>query len=216
MENLTELLEKISIEDAAAIPEIQVPKLSLRHRLKMRRIFASYEKIANTQKRVRIGSVKRIAIMVTVMFFAMISFTAGAAMLRGFNRKVNKDNTELRAANSENSLKTIEYVYYLTEIPEGFELSEQDSNKWYVFKNYTNHSTGKHISFSQYVIEGYKTHLDNEHYSIEETDINGKYALYMGSDSSGVIIWDNEDYILEITGNFTKDDLKKLAKSAKF
>lgn len=54
---------------------------------------------------------------------------------------------------------------------------------------------------------------------MEEVYINGCYGLFIDFSSGGVVcsevMWDNGDYILEIWGNMTKNELIDLAKSAK-
>ena len=67
----------------------------------------------------------------------------------------------------------------------------------------------------------YKNYSDLNHITtFEEVDINRKYGLYLKpndeNEITGTIVWDNEGYILQISGDFAKDELLKLAKSAKF
>ena len=104
-------------------------------------------------------------------------------------------------------------------IPQGYELYEVDSNSRYVYTSYMNYNTNRCLTFTQYIKEGYRENFDNEHQTYEELEINGHYALYMSDSNSeivsGIIIWDNEDYVLCVSGDFTKDELVNLAKSAK-
>ena len=77
-----------------------------------------------------------------------------------------------------------------------------------------------HVEFSQRVKNKYKKNFNTEYREFEELNINGHYALYLETGTSeelvGTYIWDNGDYVLQVSGSFAKDELVKLAKSAKF
>ena len=162
---------------------------------------------------------KRVIIAVLVILLSALGITAGAAISRGFTRKEHRDNTELFAVNAENAPKTIEYVYYLLEIPGGYEFSENVSDPWHEATTYTNSVTRRNLVIHQIVKEGYKTHYDNEHSVLENICFDGHTGLYLHSKENeevwGVIIWDNDDYVLEITGDFDKKTLIDLAKALK-
>ncbi len=158
---------------------------------------------------------KRVIIALLVILLSALGITAAAAISRGFTRKEHRDNTELFAANAENAPKTIENVYYLPEIPEGYELHETVSDNRSVFTSYMNLNTNRCMVLFQSVKEGHRSSADNEHHLLEEVEINGHYGLYLGNCDSGSIFWDNGDYILELSGDFNKDELLNLAKSAK-
>lgn len=217
---LSQILEKICVEDAASISEIPIQKLSHRHIRKMKRIFSTYQRRLYVHKDYPVAVLKRATIIAAVLFFATVTVTAGAGAMFGFKRNEQRGYTELLTVNAENSPKVIENVYYLPMIPEGYIFYEDDSNEYSVYKSYKNPDINGIMTFSQYLKEGYKENFDNEHCSLEELEINGHYALYLDcSDREhvyGIIVWDNGDYILEVSGNFTKDSLADLAKSAKF
>lgn len=215
---LSDVLEKVCIEEAAAIPDLHVPKLSFGHRRRMKRIFSLYQRGLYSHRNYRIG-MKRAALVITVIFLAMFTVTAGAAAIRGFNRKEHRKYTELLTANSENCPKTIENVYYIPELPEGYKLYEEDCTGYFVYKSYINYDTSSYMVFTQRTKEEYEEHFDNEHQTFEELEINGYYSLYIKNTSkinSGIIVWDNGNYILSISGFFTKEELIELAKSTKF
>lgn len=185
---------------------------SLRHRKAMKEILYPQTTLMAAADR-NIPLKKRVIIALLVILLSALGITAAAAISRGFTRKEHRDNTELFAVNAENAPKTIESVYYLPIIPDGYELYEQTRNSRNVFTDYINNSTNRTRSFDQHVKEGFSTHLDNEHFLLEEIDIDGKSALYFYNNNYGILIYDNEDYILEIAGNFTKDELISLARS---
>ena len=217
---LSEVLEKICIEEAAAIVAAPVPKLSYGHRRQMKRIISKYQKSFYTGRKYRTASVKRLVLVVTIFFLAMFTVAAGAAAINGFNRKKYRDYTELLTVNAENCPKTIENVYYLSEIPRGYELYNEKTDDYSIYRSYFNQETGLYMAFRQDVKDGYKRNFNTEYHEFEELNINGHYALYLDYSNSeeigGVIVWDNGDYVLRISGSFTKDKLVLLAKNAKF
>lgn len=216
---LSQVLEKICVEDASAIVAAPVPKLSYGHRRQMKKVFSKYQKSLHTGRKYRSATVKRLVLVVTIIFLAMFTVVAGAAAINGFNRKKYRDYTELLTVNAENCPKTIENAYYLSEIPKGYEFYEIDSSELSIYTAYVNTDTNRYFTFKQSVKDGYKRNFNTENREFEELDINGHFALYLDDSKSesfyGGIVWDNVDYILQVTGDFTKDELINLAKSAK-
>ncbi len=191
---------------------------SRRHRKAMKEILYPQTTSTFTAKR-KMPLKKRVIIMLIVILLSAFGITAGAAISRGFTRKEHRDNTELFAVNAENAPKTIEYVYYLPKIPEGYVLSEKTNDQWHEITIYTNSITKRNIVIHQTVKEGYKTHLDNEHSILEDIYVNGHTGLYFFSkeydDVWSEVIWDNNDYVLELSGDFDKNALIDLAESLK-
>ena len=217
---LSEVLEKICIEDAAAITAAPMPKLSYGHRRQMKRIFSKYQKSLHTGRKYRTAGVRRLVFIVMIIFLAMFTVMAGAAAINGFNRKKYRDYTELLTVNAENCPKTIENVYYLSEIPEGYELRDVDRGDKSIYTAYVEPDTNRSIVLGQDVKDGYKCNFNTEYQEFEALNINGNYALYLDFSSSeemqGLIVWDNGDYVLRVSGSFPKEELVLLAKSTKF
>lgn len=121
--------------------------------------------------------------------------------------------------NTENCPTTIEYEYYLPVLPNGFEMVEHGSLSFTVYTKYKNNMSGQEIVLSQCTKKTYDPHFDNEHHVFEEIEINSHSGLCMDlSDNEhfgAIVVWDNDDYILEIDSNLSKNDLLDLAKSAK-
>lgn len=184
------------------------------HRKAMREIL--YPRTNSAADNRRIPLKKRVLIVLMVILLSAFGIAAGAAAIRGFTRKEYRDNTKLFALNDDNYPKTIEDVYYLPDIPDGFELCEQIFNTNLVHLRYDDSSTNRKLIFDQHVKEGFSTQFDNEQDILEEMEISGKYALYSENNSFGIIILDNEDYIFEISGNLTKNELISLAESVKY
>lgn len=128
------------------------------------------------------------------------------------------DNTQLFAVNTENCPTTIEYEYYIPDLPDGFEMAEHDSSPSSVYIKYKN-SSGQVIVLSQYTKKKFAVHYDTEHQDFEEIEVNGHNGLCLDlsdDDSVGsIVVRDNDDYILELFGHFYKESFLTLAKSAK-
>ena len=85
---------------------------------------------------------------------------------------------------------------------------------------FENTSTGQTILFNQWAKPAFDSrHYNTENQKLSEIEINGHYGLFLDTSTDEVnsfgVIWDNGDYILEISGNISKPDLLDLAKSTK-
>ena len=127
------------------------------------------------------------------------------------------DNTHLFAVNIESCPTTIEHKYYLPDLPKGFELIESDSSSFDVYTLYLNNETKQTITLSQYTKNHFKPHYDTEHHNFEDVEINSHSGLCIDlSDDEhfcSMVIWDNDDYILELFGDLSKNQLVELAKT---
>lgn len=107
----------------------------------------------------------------------------------------------------------------ISPIPEGYVFSEKTSDPWHETTTYTNSITKRNLVIHQTVKEGYKSHIDNEHSVLENIYFDGHTGFYFTGkehdDVWGGIIWDNDDYILEILGDFNKNQLIEFAKTLK-
>ncbi len=63
--------------------------------------------------------------------------------------------------------------YYLSDLPDGFEMVEHDSSSYNVYILYENASSEQVITFSQYTKEKSTPHYNTEHDNFEEIEING-------------------------------------------
>lgn len=152
----------------------------------------------------RLSPTKRVAVTVLTIFLALSGVTAGAAAFRGFTLKEHRVHTEIFSVNSENAPKTIEYVYYLPNIPEGYILDKQILDEVWNVSDYFKPNTDEYFKFGQYVKKDFSADFDNEHAQLEPTEVNGKSGLCYELNRWSVLIWDNEDYILKMSGDFTK------------
>ena len=200
---------------------------SRKHCRSMKRIFRlQYDNkhhfygISNSSKRIRITR-KTVLILVIIVFLSAVAgCTAAYFISKSFRGKVHSDNTELFAINTYNCPSFIEDKYYLSDLLQDFEVFDTDSTPFYEYTNYKNMLMGQNIAFRQWV----KTEYDSSHYNtesqnFEEIEINGYYGICLDFSPKGNIssclIWDNGDYILELSGDLPKNELIVLAKTAK-
>ena len=208
-------------EEFADAPEF---KTSNKHDRAMKRIFKLYERnVKKLCQRSDIGIKNirnRIIVVVLVVLLAvLVGCTAAYFVSQSFRGKVHSDNTELFPINLENCLTVIEEKYYLSELPEGFEISYTTSTPFYEYVSYQNEQTGQKIIFEQYVKSEFSIHYNTEKGNLVAVEINGHNGVLLDlsddrRNSTGVV-WDNGDYILRLSGDLAKNDLLNLAKSAK-
>lgn len=227
---LKEISDDISAEELAELDSMPPFKPSLRHKLAMKRIFAKYEKNirkahAAAAPTTALSVLCKRSVKKLVIIFAVIVCAAtltGAVVVyvsKNFHGNVYSDNTHLFAVNTEGCPTVIEHEYYLSEVPEGYEIIERISTRKSVHIQYENKATGHVISFAQYTKEAFKMHYNTEHQSFEDIEVNGHAGLCLDFSNEehhhSLIVWDSGDYVLEIIGEISKSDILKLAKSAK-
>lgn len=218
MNSLMEVLEEVNRLDYAEFDNPPEHRFSRRSRKALKKLLRP-EPARRSIHWSRIPVRKRIVLVLLIVLLAAVGVTAGAVAIYGFKQERHREYTILRTVNADDCPKTIETVYYLPEIPEGYEFFRETSSEQRVYIGYINPDTSRCISFEQFVKDRYNYYFDTERQDFEELDINGHYALYLGSrdtnNTCGYIVWDNGDYILQIFGDFTKSELIDLAKSVK-
>lgn len=194
-------------------------KFSLKHRIAMKRIFAQYERnklkvnertTAVELPRSRLNFKQRIVLaLIIVLLMALLVGWVAVFVSKDFHGIVYADNTHLFAVNTENAPTKIEYQYTLDHVPEGFELIKTVSSPTFVYTYYLNNSTKQTIVLEQSVKSQYDPHYDNEHGKFDEFNINGKTGLFIDFSTeklnNSTFIWDNGDYIIEISLDLDKD-----------
>lgn len=223
---LKSILEESAQLEWAKYGSVSEHTFSRKHCRSMRRIFKLYENKrpsyvnSNPSQRIRITR-KAALVLALIIFLAAIAGCAAAYFLsQSFRGTVHHDNTELFVINTDNCPPTIEQKYYLSDLSQDFELLDTDSTPFYEYTSYENKLTGQIIAFRQCVKSEYdSSHYNTEGQDFEEIEINGHYGLCLDFSPKGYIfsgvIWDNGDYILELSADLTKNELIDLAKSAK-
>ena len=92
---------------------------------------------------------------------------------------------------------TIKEEYAISNLPDGFELSDYNRDSGTIFAAYFNGD--KYIFFEQFVHDSYSGYFDNEHSELEYyTDESGQEYLIQSTNHDFCIMWDNGRYILQI------------------
>lgn len=103
---------------------------------------------------------------------------------------------------------------YEIDVPDGFELEEYHSDDNLINCRYSN---GKDfIDFEQIPAGIYSASIDNERSkSYNYTDDEGNKYLVYEWNKSRLFIWNNGEYVFEISSNLDKNDIVDLCKSTK-
>lgn len=231
---MSESVLKSILEESARLEWVKYENaqehvFSKKHERKMKHVFKLFER-NDCKLKPYIGSrphyhfrftKRNIIVLLAVIFLAAL---AGCGVTyftsKNFYGKVNADNTELFVINTENCPSTIEDKYYLPCLPDGYEVLGTDSTPFYEWISYENPATEQTLTFCQFAKTSFdSTHYDTENQKFEEININGHSGLCLDYSSQGynyaVIVWDNGDYIFELFGECSKNELCDLAKTAK-
>lgn len=231
---MSESVLKSILEESARLEWVkyehaQEHVFSKKHERKMKHVFKLFER-NDCKLKPYIGSrphyhfrftKRNIIVLLAVIFLAAL---AGCGVTyftsKNFYGKVNADNTELFVINTENCPSTIEDKYYLPCLPDGYEVSGTDSTPFYEWISYENPVTEQTLTFCQFAKVSFdSTHYDTENQIFQGININGHSGLCLDYSSQGYnyagIVWDNGDYIFELFGEYSKNELCDLAKTAK-
>lgn len=206
-----------------AVEDIVLPQFSAKHNRKMKKVFDVFAKkqtsaynqpVSATAKR-PLNIRKRILIAaIIIVCLALVTGCVIAFISNSFRGTVYNDNTYLFAFDIGDSPTVIEKEYSLSVIPEGYELYKSSSSSIDKFTVYRNNDN-EELIFQQTVKSEYNSHINTEGYLIEEIEINNCDAICVEYERktgiSSVVIWNSDEYILELYGNFAKEELIDLA-----
>lgn len=219
---LKSILEESAQLEWAKYDGVPEHSFSRKHCRSMKRIFRLYDKQHHSysnscsNQRVRITR-KTALLLVLIVFLAAAGCAAAYFFSQSFRGEVHSDNTALFVINTDNCPSIIEDKYYLSDLPQDFELLKIDSTPFYEYTSYKNEITGQTLSFSQWVKSEFNSHYNTEEQDFEEIEINGHYGLCLEFCTDGrlhsCVIWDNGDYIFEISGDLPKNKLIDLVDS---
>lgn len=157
-----------------------------------------------------------IAAVVIILSASSLSVEAVREAVHDFFMSIFEDHTAV-SVNSDTEKDypaTIEEEYAISNLPDGFELSDYNRDSGTIFAAYFNGD--KYIFFDQFVHDSYLGYFDNEHSELEYyTDESGQEYLIQNTGHDYCILWDDGNYILQITSNLNKKDALSLCKSTK-
>ncbi len=212
------ILEQICEEDFSEFSDPPRHKFRLKNRIRIRRILSDIKRRGAAPAMPRRFSRRLVTAMLVVILLAAMAITAAAILLlKGFIAKENKDNTQLFAENLAGTPTTIEEVYYIPELPKGYELVEYHNIDLFVYSMYADGNTGNVITFNQHVKTAFDTHYDNN--TMYPVMINEHDGVYIDNSTDkqimSCVIWDSDDYIMELEGTLSKEEIVVLAESVK-
>lgn len=110
--------------------------------------------------------------------------------------------------------ETIEEEYYISALPEGFEETENHKTNAFIKKKF--YKENEYVIFKQYVKTNYSIYFDNDHFNYDEYIDNDdqKYMIITNEDDT-TYIWNNGQYVFEITSNLDKNQVLELCRSTK-
>ena len=211
MENAKELFVKAFLEaeglDNAEIPsedEIQW-EFSEKFIKSMDRLVKKNNRIKFSTRRTVAKSLLAAIIAIIVLFTGLMSVAATRKPIIEFVKKVLSQFNEITL--SENTIppvETIQTEYTLTNLPEGYEISEYEKSDIGVFVVWVNES-GEKIIFIQNILDS-NVSIDNEH-EYREIKINGLKAYLTEDEYGSELIWSDGYYCftINVSGSIKND-----------
>lgn len=227
------LLKEILIEslqrEGAEFDNAPEHKFSHKHRSAMKRIFKIYErnvqklnetplnKTAPTQSYISCRHLKQ-RLLIALCIIILMTFLMGCVSVfvsKNFRGIIYRDNAQVKAINLNSAPDYIKYSYALSNVPEGFEITEAAISPMAAYTLYENKLLNQKIALFQWVkCEFYPCyHIENN--LPEEVNINGDTGLCIDYSNNAhkqtLIVWDNGDYIMEIEADMDKESTIRLA-----
>lgn len=200
--------------------DIPTPKFTLLHKVRMNGIFRQFAKnkslLSEKENSVSTSAeapLKPLAfrkrLLIAALIIILLAFMTGFVTIfvsKGFKGVVYWDNTHIFAVNAEGCPSEIMREYVLSVVPEGFEKEQTVSEEIKAVTVYKNSATDQKMIFSQYTKSAFNAHISTEGYKLRETRINGRSTVYIEydkqTDISSIVIWEDQDYILELNCDF--------------
>lgn len=168
------------------------------------------------KKKIHSHSLRR-KIIIALIAAALIGTITVAAYepARKFFMKIFTGYTEITPAENNSGVdshKTVIEKKYSITVPDGYVLDETNSvdTDEMVLHKYLNQN--KELVFTQEVKSVFKLYIDNEHTNLaSKTDKDGQEILVHNIDDVSVIlIWDNGEYIFELSGEMSETELMEI------
>lgn len=217
-ELLLSALETVCMEDYVCTQPVPVHHFSRRHRKAMERILYPNGDIPAVSGQIRLNRRTLIILIAAVFLAAFITGAALVSFINGFAGRVHHDNTQFYGEFSGSQLDAIQEIYSLTEIPEGYYIIEEIQEQHQNIITYEN-ANDDSLTFTQTIKSSFDTHLTTDGYTTEKITVNGNEGFYINwgsvKEPDGGIYWTDDNYAFSILGNFDKEEMLKLAESAK-
>ena len=152
----------------------------------------------------KLGRKRMLAVLIAAIMMLVGSIAVYAnrdAIIRFMEQICEKYNRVSYQSDDANAdvPQWIEEEYTLTYVPEGYELSEYESNPSNVWIRWQN-SNGRSIYFTQLLIDQYLVQYDNEYSSAQQIYINGIIVYYtIHSNAPSFFMWTDGKYGYELS-----------------
>lgn len=219
-ELLLSALETVCMEDYVCTRPVPVHHFSRRHRKAMERILYPNSEVLAASGQIRFSRRTLIILIAAVFLAAFITGAALVSFISGFAGRVHHDNTQFYGEFSGSQLDTIQEFYSLTEIPKGYYILEEVQEPYQHYVTYQNSDNDSIcFVFSQVLKSDFDIHMTTDGYHIEEITVDGNDGFYINWGSNeepdSELYWTNDTYVFSIAGIFDKEEMLKLAESAK-
>ena len=143
--------------------------------------------------------------------------------VRNFFLRIFNDHTVVSVQHDSKDIgdhkSKIEKQYSIT-VPEGFVLDESESvstdNQYRIMRYYSDDKKSESIYFDQYTADSYSSYYDNErgHFKTSSDKFGNEFMIYTNDDFIS-ILWDNGEYIFELSGDISELEIMDIYYSVK-
>jgi len=183
------------------------------HKKRMQKIFdieqrkLRFNKLYYYSKRIAVV----LLILIVVFGISLVSVEAWRVKVLNFIIEISDDSTGLAVVGNENENKSelSEYEFLLEYIPKGLELEYQAIDSEFITIQYA--SDEYYFNFS--VSSANKMRIDTENAAIHQLTINGRKAFYSTNDNVNILVWYDDNFIYDVTGTISKEDIIKIAEN---
>lgn len=163
----------------------------------------------------RAASIIGILVVISCVNFSVDAVRDG---LHRFVTSFFSDHTEVSVSDADDKSsyqQTIEKVYEISSIPEGFQRAEYEVDDKKV--RYKYFKDEKFIFFEQFTDDIYKASHDNEHSDYKSITSNGQdyLMIYSEIDTSYTFIWENGEYVFEVRSNLSETEVMNICESVR-
>ena len=195
-ELLSETIQKFGGDYIEIPEEMWKPhRFSRTFEKRMRQLLWKERGIRPAQKRIPLRMLITVIITAIVaVSVAALSVSAFWKEIVGFVTDVYNTFTNVQAETDENAADTLEEIYEVTWVPDGFELVMDDLSDSMHQMEYRKGED--YIWFRQFILENYSVNYDTEHTEIEQVEICSMDGFWISE--TQVLVWKNEEYVFEI------------------
>lgn len=182
---------------------------------RMERLIKSRNNYFYTVTKTRFRKALAVAAVAAVLVTSALSVMAIRETILGFfvSRGSEVDVIEYNTENAKDYPKTIEKLFELKNIPEGYaledETSDEISSELYFVKD------DKHyLDFQQFTKDSYSSVSDGEFSAPEKIKDGAQQFIIRTSGKMIMLVWEKDGYVFEMTGFLGKNEMLKIAQSA--